>query len=90
MDVLGIFFFSVLPFGLGSAPYIFTKIMRTHVKFWRKQGIAIAVYLDHGIGADNDYKNYLENLSIVKQILILSGFIIDDEKSNLFPSKCLT
>ena len=64
--------------------------MQTHVKFLRKQGIAIAVYLDQGIAADNDYQNYLENSSIVKQTLILSGFVINDEKSNLFPSKCLT
>ena len=64
--------------------------MQAHVKFLRKQGIAIAVYLDQGIAADNDYQNYLENSSIVKQTLILSGFVTNDEKSNLFPSKCLT
>ena len=84
------FVFSVKPLGLGSAPYIFTKIMRMHVNFWRKQGIAIAVYLDDGMGAGNNYQSCLENSSIVKQTLILSGFVTNDEKSNLFPSKCLT
>jgi hypothetical protein len=29
------FCFSVLPFGLSTAPYVFTKVLRPLVKFWR-------------------------------------------------------
>ena len=44
------YMFKQLPFGLSSAPYIFTKIMRPLVKKWRGEGKSIVVYLDDGIG----------------------------------------
>ena len=44
------FCFRVLPFGLSSAPYVFTKLFRPLVAYWRKQGIHIVVYLDDGLG----------------------------------------
>ena len=43
------FVFKVLPFGLSSACYFFTKLLRPLVKFWRGHGFRIVVYLDDGI-----------------------------------------
>jgi len=43
------FVFKVLPFGLSSACYFFTKLLRPLVKFWRGHGYRIVVYLDDGI-----------------------------------------
>ena len=37
---------TVLPFGLATACYMFTKLLRPLVRFWRKQGIRITLYLD--------------------------------------------
>ena len=42
--------FSVLPFGLTSAPYVFTKTLRPLVKYWCKHGIRMVLYLDDGWG----------------------------------------
>lgn len=42
--------FKVLPFGLSSAPYVFTKVVRQLIKFWRGRGDFILMYLDDGIG----------------------------------------
>ena len=39
--VMHFYEFKVLPFGLCSAPYIFTKVMRQLVKFWRGKGYLI-------------------------------------------------
>ena len=36
--VMHFYEFKVLPFGLTSAPYIFTKVIRQLVKFWRAHG----------------------------------------------------
>jgi hypothetical protein len=36
--------FSVLAFGLASAPYLFTKCLRPIVKYWREHGIDIVLY----------------------------------------------
>ena len=39
--VMRYFVFLVLPFGLTSAPFIFTKLVRVLVKLWRGQGVRI-------------------------------------------------
>ena len=48
--VMHFYEFKVLPFGLISAPYIFTKVIRQLVKFWRAHGHLALMYLDDGIG----------------------------------------
>ena len=47
------FMFTVLPFGLSSARYIFTKLLRPLVKHWRSQGIHTVVYLDDGFDVES-------------------------------------
>ncbi|KIH44090.1 hypothetical protein ANCDUO_25897 [Ancylostoma duodenale] len=41
--------FTVLPFGLSTAPMVFTKLMRPLLRKWRFLGVNVAVYLDDGI-----------------------------------------
>lgn len=43
------FNFLVLPFGLSSACYLFTKLLRHLVKKWRVRGIKCVMYIDEGI-----------------------------------------
>jgi len=45
------FQFTVLPFGLSSALYIFTKLLKPLETHWRAQGIPIAIFFDDGVGA---------------------------------------
>ena len=54
------FYFRVLPFGLSSAPYIFTKLLRPLVAYWRQQGIHIVVYLHDGLGEAPSYQGALD------------------------------
>jgi hypothetical protein len=42
--------FLVLPFGLSSPCYIFTKITRPLIKKWRGEGKQVLIYLDDGLG----------------------------------------
>ena len=42
--------FKVLPFGLTSTPYVFTKVLLQLIKFWRGHGHRLLLYLDDGIG----------------------------------------
>jgi hypothetical protein len=42
--------FTVLPFGLSSTAYIFTKVVRPLVAHGRKDGIKVTVYLDDSLG----------------------------------------
>ena len=50
------FVFTVLPFGLAMAPFVFTKIQKALLKHWRAQGIRIFVYLDDGLGVIHHYR----------------------------------
>ena len=43
--------FRVLPFGLSTACYVFTKLLRPLVKRWRSMGLRCVVYIDDGITA---------------------------------------
>ena len=43
------FVFNILPFGLSSAPYIFTKLVRSLVNYWRGLGSRVLTFLDDGI-----------------------------------------
>ena len=42
------YIFTVLLFGLSSAPYVFTKLLKPLEKYWRIQGLCIAIFLDDG------------------------------------------
>ena len=48
-DIYVFFVFKVLPVGLSTACYFFTKLLRPLVKFWRCHGFKVVVYLDYGI-----------------------------------------
>jgi hypothetical protein len=47
------FTFRILPFGLSTACYVFTKPLRPLVKHWRSKGKRIVVYIDDGICASS-------------------------------------
>ncbi len=46
-----LFHVSVLPFGLATACYVFTYLLRPLVKRWRSNGLKAIVYVDDGICA---------------------------------------
>ena len=91
------FEFNVLPFGLASAPYLFTKVMRPLVTLWRSAGILIAVYLDDGFCVipsttnDNEELNLQVSKEVSKHIrndLLRAGMIYNIKKSRWTPSSC--
>lgn len=83
------FVFTVLPFGLSSAPFIFTKVLKPLEKYWRIHGVNIALFLDDGFIIEHD-QNTCRSLSIkIKSDLKSSGFVTNDEKSIWEPSQCI-
>ena len=75
------FVFTVLPFGLTSAWFIFTKVMTCLVKHWRINAIGIACFFDHGLRVASLYKMTLCHSNFMKKSLQNAGFIINEEKS---------
>ena len=83
------FYFTVLPFGLTSAPYIFTKLMRPLVKFWRFNGIKIVVYIDDGCGAAHPLEVATAQSQTVRYSLRDAGFVVNSTKSIWAPVQSL-
>ena len=84
------FQFSVLPFGLSSAPYLFTKLLKPLVKKWRTEGKSIVVFLDDGLGATADYTKARVSSLSVHADLFQSGFVPNKEKSLWEPTQVIT
>ena len=82
--------FTVLPFGLSSAPYIFTKCLRPMVKYWRENGINIVLYLDDGWCVNRNYQSSIQDSVFVFDSLNRAGFVVNDDKSVKQPVTCLT
>ena len=84
------FQFSVLPFGLSSAPYLFTKLLKPLIKKWRLEAKGIVVYLDDGLGAAAGQINAkIANLQ-VQADLCRSGFLANDSKCVWEPTQTIS
>lgn len=83
------FMFNVLPFGLSTAPYIFTKLLRPLVKLWRCRGLHMVVYLDDGFGLEQCFDLAANASHHVQGDLFAAGFIVAEEKSVWPPTQNL-
>lgn len=72
--------FSVLPFGLSSAPYIFTQLLKPLLKHQSEMGYRILVYLDDGFGIMSSYESCQIMSNNVKQDMRKAGFITNTAK----------
>ena len=77
--------FTVLPFRLSSAPFIYTKVVRLFVKHWRLHAVKIACFLDDGLGIVYTYQDALSYSNFLKLTLINSGFVPNVTKSVWIP-----
>ena len=82
--------FCVLPFGLSTACYIFTKLLRPLVKRRRSKGLRYIVYIDDGICASKLQDKCVENTKSIVDDLTFAGFILNIPKSKLTPSKLVS
>lgn len=83
------FVFTVLPFGLSSAPGLFTKLLRPLISVWHGQGINIAVFLDDGAGVDTEFNKTLQASKMTRELLKDCGFVINEAKSQWYPVQIL-
>ena len=79
------FMFRVLPFGLSTACYVFTKLLRPLIKRWRSKGLRCIVYIDDGICASPDKQQCAAATQQLIGDISKAGFIINAEKSQLEP-----
>ena len=84
------FQFCVLPFGLSSAPFMFTKMFKPLLKSWRSRDIPIAIFLDDGLGGGTDPVSAKINSLVVHSDLLKSGFVPNEDKSQWEPIQIIT
>ncbi len=82
--------FTVLPFGLASACYMFTKLLRPLVGYWRSKGLRTVVYLDDGLCMAPGQASAKEASALVRASLGNAGFVTHPDKSVWEPTQCLT
>ena len=86
-SVVKLFIFTVLPFGLSSLPYIFSKLVRSLVNCWRGLGRRVVTFLDDGIGGSPDYASCLVLSRSCRSDLDSVGFFLNLQKSLWEPSQ---
>ena len=78
--------FQALPFGLCTAPRVFTKLLKSVITFLRTHNIPLLIYLDDILIVGADIITLQEQTNLVLDLLQSLGFIINFEKSVLTPS----
>ena len=79
--------FKSLPFGLSTAPYLFNKLVKVLVRYWRENGIKCMMFFDDGSAGAETRVEADEVARIVRQSLNKAGWKIHEEKSCLVPSQ---
>ena len=82
--------FTCLPFGLSTAPRVFTRVSKTVVAFLRGNGIVVFAYLDDWLTVSDSEGASLRDTNVVVSLLEDLGWVINVGKSCLVPSQKIT
>ena len=75
--------FQVLPFGLNTAPQVFTRLNHTVTGYLHRQGISVIPYLNDWLIHHPDPKVLLRHQAQLMNTLDLVGFVLNRKKSEL-------
>ena len=78
-----------LPFGLGPAPMVFTKLLKPVVSYLRLQGIRILVYLDDMLLMAQSVNDLEIHVQTTIQLLRCLGFVLNVKKCQTTPSQTM-
>ena len=81
--------FKTLPFGVNSAPYIFTKLTKPVVSLLRHLGIRLILYLDDLLIMGNGIEQTRRWLATSLEVLTALGFIVNLKKSVTTPTQTM-
>ena len=82
------YMFRSLPFGLATAPYVFTQVVKQLAGRWRSRGIRLVPYVDDILFMSPTPQAAIRCREDVLTDLATSGFILNKKKSQLQPSQC--
>lgn len=82
--------FTTLPFGLNTAPFAFTKLLKPILSFLRQKGWLSVVYIDDFLLFGDNSEECSKNVRETLFLLSFLGFIINKKKSQLIPCQQCT
>ena len=75
------YFFVVLPFGLGPAARILTRLIKEVIRYIRKHGIRSSIFIDDNGTVAENYEKAKRYAKFVRKVFTKAGFIISESKS---------
>ena len=84
-----IYRFKVMPFGLNSAPRIFTKLFKPILRLLRSQGMLLIIYLDNILLIAPTADLCLAQGKFLMKLLQGLGFLVNINKSVLTPTQSI-
>ena len=82
-----VYYFRALPFGLCTAPLVFTRIVEAIAALIRTWGVHIHVYLDDWLVRSQSRNQLLQIVPRILELLKSLGWIVNLKKSRLTPSQ---
>ncbi|GJP84656.1 hypothetical protein CLOP_g14702 [Closterium sp. NIES-67] len=79
--------FISLPFGLATAPFVFTQLIKQLAKRWRASDVRVVPYVDDLLFLCNSHSDARSTGAAVVQDLKAAGFVINSKLSHLHPSR---
>ncbi|KAM9994160.1 hypothetical protein ACTFIZ_002975 [Dictyostelium cf. discoideum] len=79
-----------MPFGLSTAPCIFTMLLRPVLRMLRDINVSVIAYLDDLLIVGSTKEECLSNLKKTMELLVKLGFKLNLEKSVLEPTQSIT
>lgn len=80
--------FTCLPFGLASAPFVFTKLLKPIVCELRKSGLRSVLYHDDFLLLGLNFHDCMNNIHKTRSLLQKLGFIINEDKCTNPSQRC--
>lgn len=79
------FMFRTCPFGMSSAPRLYTKLLKPAMAMMRKLGMRVIIYLDDCLIMNQDRERLLKDRDTALFIFQMLGLVINWKKSQLIP-----
>ena len=79
--------FTCLPFGLSSAPFVFTKLLRPVLASVRELGVRCLMYIDDMLILGETSEGLSHNFQLCQSLMTSLGFVMNSEKSIADPTQ---